>query len=655
MDVRYRIHSENQRCFRDKSRSVICTYLDYKWPATTDKGSGGLAPNNRMPTCPPGFSNFIDTCVHIPTDIPVGDFNTAASTEGCLKDGKTLFRASGFYIMEALKYYFKDMSLTSSFWIGRWTDVEKDLSSIQVEWAEDGKTTEGDCVIADVNNNFKWTRTDCLQRGAYLCKLWMPKCPKGYTFVPKAGSHSCFKITERVAFTDSSMMYPSISNANKMCLYDGTSLAAPKTQNERLALWDWLGHGFLEKHGKISAPDENFRVYLGIRSFKERLTIPSTCSSCQWDDHFYTPWDKYLPNPNVTVDIGINVGGSVDQSCSFIHRNSLSGAIQNMWCYKPMPLTNAVQRAICEYRECRINDEQSCIFPFRLGGRTYDKCTTVGSETKDPWCSLKVDENQNHIPGYEAPCPTDCSYSDCPVGFWPHLGTCLQDSASFPSDAQISVGQAKERCMEQGARLYQPRSTRSLRALAVRTKQFYDKTYEPGLPGSSGILGWKLHQETAIGITISFTDSSYNIAYDDGSVLPEKLIGGNDGLSWKTDFPMINETMSCINFIEKGFIKNSACGDYDVAEEPNLSYLCEARPFTTIDGADPFKACHFPFKVSKEANWSHSCVYDHNKVWCATEVDEAGVVKSGKTGICEDERNTAFDGPGRLSCYHKGC
>ena len=36
-------------------------------------------------------------------------------------------------------------------------------------------------------------------------------------------------------------------------------------------------------------------------------------------------------------------------------------------------------------------------------------------------------------------------------------------------------------------------------------------------------------------------------------------------------------------------------------------------------------------------------------VWCATEVDASGVMKAGKLGECDDERNTAFAGPGKLT------
>ena len=68
----------------------------------------------------------------------------------------------------------------------------------------------------------------------------------------------------------------------------------------------------------------------------------------------------------------------------------------------------------------------------------------------------------------------------------------------------------------------------------------------------------------------------------------------------------------------------------------------------------PGKPCHFPFKLAKNSSWLHSCVYDKDvrgvdKIWCPTQVDIDGVVVPGKTGTCDDERNTAYAGPGLYS------
>lgn len=42
-----------------------------------------------------------------------------------------------------------------------------------------------------------------------------------------------------------------------------------------------------------------------------------------------------------------------------------------------------------------------------------------------------------------------------------------------------------------------------------------------------------------------------------------------------------------------------------------------------------------------------------SKVWCATEVDANGIMKPGMFGNCEeDERDTAYDGPGNILIQH---
>ena len=30
-DVRYKLHMNNKKCYRDKSQNIICTYLAIKW------------------------------------------------------------------------------------------------------------------------------------------------------------------------------------------------------------------------------------------------------------------------------------------------------------------------------------------------------------------------------------------------------------------------------------------------------------------------------------------------------------------------------------------------------------------------------------------------------------------------------------------------
>ena len=83
-----------------------------------------------------------------------------------------------------------------------------------------------------------------------------------------------------------------------------------------------------------------------------------------------------------------------------------------------------------------------------------------------------------------------------------------------------------------------------------------------------------------------------------------------------------------------------------------LSAVCEAPLLSTTDQADdPYRPCHFPFRLTAAGgNWSHSCVYETDQegrgyAWCPTQLDTDGVLVPGRTGRCEDERDTTWAGP----------
>ena len=42
------------------------------------------------------------------------------------------------------------------------------------------------------------------------------------------------------------------------------------------------------------------------------------------------------------------------------------------------------------------------------------------------------------------------------------------------------------------------------------------------------------------------------------------------------------------------------------------------------------------------------CLQGNPYAWCATAVDANGVMLPQRTGVCDDERNVAYDGPGKL-------
>ena len=59
--------------------------------------------------------------------------------------------------------------------------------------------------------------------------------------------------------------------------------------------------------------------------------------------------------------------------------------------------------------KCPVEEGCNCKFPFTWGGITHDACTMHSSPFSDkPWCSLKVDDRGQHLVGYAVPCGKDC-------------------------------------------------------------------------------------------------------------------------------------------------------------------------------------------------------------------------------------------------------
>ena len=647
--MRYKVNRHNQRCFRDSSNNVKCLYLDFKWDETSGELSGGKGELARI-YCPAGFSHFIDKCIEISDNPSTSSYD--GSLTACNTVDKTLFRSQGFIQFEALKNYFSSISLSESFWIGKWDVVGDNVYSAQVEWATDGKTVSGDCVMANKDDGFKWTRTDCTANAAYFCEARPPKCPPQYIWIPEAGLNSCYKFMPHVGHhdTDNNKMEQSISTVNKACMADGTSLAAPDTDTQLTALATWLQYSDRVIHGDYQDRGNTPRLFLGYRFFKQELTKIGICPSCDWPNYYYSPWKKeYDPvGPNSVPSKISALNPDENESCFLIQRNANGPpeTIEKTECYISEPYDkDTFLGAVCEYRECKIDAEQTCIFPFKFAGRAYDKCTTAGfgNDQLPAWCSLSVDEDGHHVVGNEGLCPQDCAVSDCPMGFWSHLGTCIQESASTLDDAFATVAEGESKCMEQGGRLYQPRSTRSLKGLEVKTPQFYNKDDTD----VKGILGWANDLHTSIGILSDNSDGDNKIFYKDGSSVPYGLTRDPEGLEWQVPFyPAIDGT--CVMWKEKEKMANLDCEGYSVDGAPYLAYVCEAKPMTTTD---KFKHCHFPFKETADGPLRHSCIYaidDKKKPygWCATSVDADGVMVSGEIGKCDDERNTVYSGPG---------
>ena len=68
--------------------------------------------------------------------------------------------------------------------------------------------------------------------------------------------------------------------------------------------------------------------------------------------------------------------------------------------------------------ECPMEEGCQCIFPFKDYGRTYNACTLDTSSNGKPWCSVKVDDQGNHISGFWSACSLECPVEEgCPCHF----------------------------------------------------------------------------------------------------------------------------------------------------------------------------------------------------------------------------------------------
>ena len=118
------------------------------------------------------------------------------------------------------------------------------------------------------------------------------------------------------------------------------------------------------------------------------------CDTCTWPDYYYSPW-KSDYNGSRPASIVSSAG---HKSCHTIQRKQdTSTAIQESNCYKSEGYNEDLFiGALCEFRECRISVTEICVFPFKFGGRWYDKCTRAGAgdENIPAWCSTKVETVQ---------------------------------------------------------------------------------------------------------------------------------------------------------------------------------------------------------------------------------------------------------------------
>ena len=586
--------------------------------------------------CPPGYSHFISACVNISSSLP--ELSYPAGQAACASEGDQPLIIRDFFLYQGVKAFISDVANTSSFWVGSWSGVEG--SGVAVE----DIPGEGECVVASRDNQYSLARVSCTSQAIQLCEARQPACPGGYEWVPGGdGDMSCYKISDHTETKDTQgKLFSSISTAHKICQEDGTRLGTPTTPQQRAAIATFLKTNTERVTG---VRGDTSRVWLGLQYFPQSKTVPQSCPACSsspdWADVFISPHTKEY----ITKEAGQALLGHVFSESHPCYTLDSDNNVQASFCMEEVAADKKV-RALCEYRGC-YTDTAACVFPFLYGGRQYSSCTTVGGDGT-AWCSTQVDSHGQHVEGSTMACPAHCAVSDCPVGFTRHLTTCTQESPSTREDSHHTIDQAEARCTSQGARLLQPRSTRSILARKTRLPIFYDNSV-PTV--AKTIHGWAvssgLGQETAIGLVVRSPDSRWSLGYRDGSEVPSGLV------TWLPGYPSTHPDNTCITLQEGDKITNNNCQGFSNNTGPFLSYVCEALPLTTIAGDAPHKACHLPFRLEPGGELLHSCVYGQKKdgskdVWCPTKVDDDGVVVKGETGECEDERNTVYDGPGRL-------
>lgn len=297
-------------------------------------------------------------------------------------------------------------------------------------------------------------------------------------------------------------------------------------------------------------------------------------------------------------------------------------------------------RAVCQYKECNTLESKTCIFPFQYKGKTYDTC--IRSDKGRPWCSLQVDSNRNHVNGVNTvgTCDQSCAVQTCPSGFFRIDENCFHISARTYNDIVSSTDEAQSKCLNMGARLYQPRDFKSLARLLERESIFLMRSenhYLRNIAFSSFI---------AIGAKVGSIEPTLSIKYLDGTrAYPiEKLLEMDEKGSWQIS----QNTEACIMLKKDGNITIEDCNGYGLSSKKLLGYICEAKEFVTISGPQSNVSCHFPFKSTIDGPLHSTCVNDdlHESPWCATELDEKKVAISDKWGVCRDERLIAMNGTG---------
>jgi Fibronectin type II domain len=396
-------------------------------------------------------------------------------------------------------------------------------------------------------------------------------------------------------YQSASNYWQSITTAEKICMEEGTRLAAPDQASEYSAVHSWLYQymPYMEASGDTSF----LKTWFGYRkidqSFKGMVGFSVV-----------SPWYHSSASIAISGSVANDFSSNFPSDCTLQDNNNRQG-------YSCLNSDTSDVRALCEYRHCTTLSGKYCTFPFKIGNRQYDTCVPFGRADGSSWCATSTDAFGNILTNET--CNAVCPVSPCPVGFTSVLETCIHISAAHPYDTVQSVQEAEDICMSMGARLYQPRSITSLRTLLFMNQALFNKNASISNAASNDLLGYDSYDDNlALGINGT---SPYTLTYRDGSPFPEKLIEATQfGYAWAPGYPNNMDINSCIVLKNKQEFANVPCAGYSAGTAPGekLSYICEARPLVTTDGLDPNKSCVFPFKTDASDVWHHSCIYAAN-------------------------------------------
>ena len=161
---------------------------------------------------------------------------------------------------------------------------------------------------------------------------------------------------------------------------------------------------------------------------------------------------------------------------------------------------------------CQAEANAFCDFPFRYKGRLYDTCITLDKSDQQAWCSTGTGTNREHQNDYDKLCEADCDVNDCPVGFYRNHpdATCYQISSDHPDESVASFDDARAKCLEQGARLWQPRALAPLSAVLEAELKV-------------GHFPWSSGPYSATGWTMQWSNGIGSVYYSDGSKMADAM------------------------------------------------------------------------------------------------------------------------------------